>query len=157
MAASLRCKIEGAKLVLRNFQGRAGEYNEEGDRNFGVLLDDELAEDLKRDGWNVKYFKPQPDDPTGYRQPWLKVNYGKFEPPATLVNSRGKIHLTRETIGQLDWTQIAHCDLVISGVPYKGRGGRPDGISAYMNAIYVVVAEDEFAAKYADVPDVMGD
>lgn len=152
--ANKRLRIEGAKLVLRNFQGRAGEYNDEGDRNFGVLLDDGLAEDLERDGWSVKRFKPKPDDPTGYMQPWLKVRYGKFEPTAVLINSRGKVNLTRETIGQLDWTMIRNCDLIITGTPYKGRGGRPDGISAYMAAIYVTVLEDEFAAKYSDIPDV---
>lgn len=154
MSDKRRIKIEGAKLVLRNFQGKASEYNEEGDRNFGVLLDDQLADDLERDGWNVHYFKPREDDPTGYMQPFLKVRYGKFEPPAALITSRGKIRLDRETIGQLDWTRIRNCDLIINGIPYKGRGGRPDGISAYMGAIYVVVEEDEFAEKYSDYEEV---
>lgn len=151
---NLTVKMTGAKLVLRNFQGKAGEYNEEGDRNFCVLLDDDLAQRLEADGWNISRFKPSPDDPEEYRQPFLKVRYGRFEPPAVLITQRGKIHLTRETVGQLDWTQIAHCDLIIKGHPYKGRGGRPDGVSAYMGAIYVTVAEDEFASKYADVPDI---
>ena len=45
-------KIEGAHLIYKNFQGKASNYNAEGNRNFGVLLDDDLAEELKADGWS---------------------------------------------------------------------------------------------------------
>ena len=43
-------KLEGAKIIIRNFQGKKKEFNEEGNRNFGVIIDDELADQLIEDG-----------------------------------------------------------------------------------------------------------
>ena len=151
--------IEGAKLIFKNFQGKGGEYNSEGERNFGVLLDDELAENLKNDGWRVKYRPPKEDDPDGYMQPWLsvKVRFDPYPPIAFLINSRGKKKLTEDTIDQLDWSIIKNCDLIIRPYNYPATKGRPAGVSAYLKAIYVTISEDEFAEKYADVPDLDGD
>lgn len=149
-------KIEGAKLIFKNFQGKASNYNDDGNRNFGVLLDDETAELLENDGWNVKFLKPRVDDPEQYRQPWLsvKVKFNPYPPVAMLINSRGKKRLTEETIDQLDWSIIKNCDLIIRPYNYPSVGGRPAGVSAYLKAIYVTISEDEFSDKYADVPDL---
>ena len=38
--------ITGARLIFKNFQGKKTDFNDEGNRNFGVLLDDKLAEKL---------------------------------------------------------------------------------------------------------------
>ncbi len=155
-------KIEGGRLIFKNFQGKENlPYNKEGDRNVGVLLDDELAEQLKADGWHVKYRPPRQDD--GYEQPWLsvKVKYGMYPPTIVLINSNGKIRLTEETVGQLDWTQIQKADMIIRPYEYpamldkNGKEIRPAGIAAYIKSLYVTVQEDDLAAKYADIPDLM--
>lgn len=161
-------KIEGGRLIFKNFQGKEDlPYNREGNRNFGVLLDDNLADQLKADGWNVKYRPPRQDD--DYRQPWLpiKVNYRvkpNMAPPIiVLINSHGKLRLTEETVGQLDWTQIKNADMIIRPYNYpamldkKGNEIRPAGISAYVKSLYVTVQEDDLAAKYADIPDIGAD
>lgn len=149
-------KIEGAKLIFRNFQGKKTDFNDEGNRNFGVILDDQLAESLAADGWRVKYLAPRPDDPEQYRQPWLpvKVKFSAIPPIATLINSRGKKRLDEDTIEQLDWSIIKNCDLIIRPYNYPAIKGRPAGVSAYLKAIYVTISEDEFAEKYADIPDL---
>lgn len=151
--------IEGARLIFKNFQGKKTDYNDEGNRNFGVLLDDELAEELKREGWRVKYLRPRPDDPDQYEQPWLsvKIKFNPFPPIVTLINSRGKKKLDEETIDQLDWSIIRNCDLIIRPYNYPSVKGRPAGVSAYLKAIYVTIAEDEFERKYSDIPDLEGD
>lgn len=151
--------IEGARLIFKNFQGKKTDYNDEGNRNFGVLLDDELAEELKREGWRVKYLRPRPDDPDQYEQPWLsvKIKFNPFPPIVTLINSRGKKKLDEETIDQLDWSIIRNCDLIIRPYNYPSVKGRPAGVSAYLKAIYVTIAEDEFERKYFDIPDLEGD
>lgn len=151
--------IEGARLIFKNFQGKKTDYNDEGNRNFGVLLDDELAEELKREGWRVKYLCPRPDDPDQYEQPWLsvKIKFNPFPPIVTLINSRGKKKLDEETIDQLDWSIIRNCDLIIRPYNYPSVKGRPAGVSAYLKAIYVTIAEDEFERKYSDIPDLEGD
>lgn len=148
--------IEGARITRRNFKGKKTDFNDEGQRNFCVLLDDELAEKLKEDGWRVKYFKPREDDPDQYQQPFLsvKVKFNPYPPIAVLINSRGKKRLTEDTIDQLDWSRIINCDLIIRPYNYPAIKGRPAGVSAYLKAIYVTISEDEFAEKYADIPDL---
>lgn len=145
-------RIDGARLIFKNFEGRAGEYNAEGARNFGLLLSDEMAEDLKEDGWNVKYLEPK--DGEGEILPWLpvKVKYGKIPPLAVLVTSRGKTRLDEETIGQLDWTRAENIDIVVRPYSYPAFRGCPEGIAAYLKSIFVTVQEDDLEIKYADIP-----
>lgn len=149
-------KIEGARLIFKNFQGKKTAFNDEGKRNFGVLLDDDLAEDLKLDGWRVKYRPPREDDPEQYEQPWLpvKVSFNPYPPIGWLINSRGKVRLDEDNIDQLDWTIIKNCDLIIRPYNYPAIKGRPAGVTAYLKAIYVTISEDEFAEKYANVPEL---
>lgn len=154
-------KIEGGRIIFKNFQGKENPpYNKAGDRNFGVLLDDALAEQLKTDGWHVKYRPPRQDD--GYEQPWLpvKVKYGMYPPTIVLINSSGKFRLDEDTVGQLDWTLIQKSDMIIRPYSYpamldkKGNEIRPAGVAAYVKSLYVTVQEDDLAAKYADIPEI---
>lgn len=147
-------KISDARLIFRNFQGKASDFNDEGKRNFGVILSDDLADQLEVDGWRVKHLRPQPDDPDQYARPWLpvKVKFGKIPPIVVLINSRGKKKLNEDTIDQLDWTRIKNCDLIIRPYNYPAIKGRPAGVSAYLKAIYVTIDEDEFEMKYDDIP-----
>ena len=149
-------KLEGARMIFKNFSGKKTEYNEEGNRNFGVLIDDELAVDLKEVGWNVKYRPPFPDDPEKHEQAWLpvKVKFGKFPPTIVLITSKGKIRLDEDTVGQIDWSRIKSADMIIRPYNYPPRSGRPGGVSAYLKSLYVTVIEDDFALKYADIPDL---
>lgn len=152
-------KIEGARMIFKNFRGLKTDFNDEGNRNFGVLIDDEMAEDLKADGWNVKYRPPRDDDPEQHMQAWLpvKVKYGKIPPTVVLITSRGKMRLDEETVGQLDWTQIRNADMIIRPFNYPATPKRQAGVSAYLKALYVTVIEDDLAIKYADIPDVTVD
>lgn len=149
-------RIENATLVLKNFSGKGSEYNREGERNFGVLINEEDVEAMLDDGWNVRRFRAKPDDPDQHEQPWLKVKvrFDNYPPIAILIAHGRKIRLTEETIDQLDWTRIGGCDLVISPYSYPARPGIPAGVAAYLKAIYVNVLTDEFEEKYADIPEV---
>lgn len=149
--------IRGAKLILKNFQGKEDQYNKDGRRTFGVLLSEEDAAAMAQDGWGVKRLKPRPDDPEQYEQPWLKVeaSYRNFPPTVYLINSLGKIRLTEETIGQLDWTAMGNVDVIINPYCYDAFAGNPAGIKAYLKTLYVTVLEDDLDALYADVPEIM--
>lgn len=149
-------KLEGARMIYKNFQGKKTDFNDEGDRSFGVLIDDDLAESLKADGWRVKYLRARPDDPEQHEQAWLpvRVKFGKLPPVVVLITSKGKIRLNERTIGQLDWSFIKNVDMIIRPYNYPALKGRPAGVSAYLKSLYVTVAEDDLALKYADVPDL---
>lgn len=150
-------KLEGARMIFKNFQGKKTDFNEEGNRNFGVLLDDDLAEALRNDGWNVKYRPAREDDPEQHKQAWLsvRVKFGKIPPVVVLITSKGKIKLDEETIGQLDWSIIKNADMIIRPYNYPAMRGRPAGVSAYLKSLYVTVVEDDLAVKYADIPDIL--
>lgn len=147
--------IEGATIIFRNFNGKATDFNAEGNRNFGLLLEEDLADKLKEDGWNVKYLKPRDEEEEKHPQAWLsvKVKYGKIPPIAMIITSRGKTRLTEETIGQLDWARIKNVDLIVRPYIYPAMNGRPSGISAYLKSIYVTIQEDALEEKYGSLPD----
>jgi hypothetical protein len=69
-------KLEDARILFRNFQGKEGPYNKEGDRSFAVEIPDERVDELLAAGWNVKLPKAKDLDEgeEDSRTPFLKVN-----------------------------------------------------------------------------------
>ena len=143
--------IEGARLVFRNFEGKEGKFNAAGKRNFCVLLDDDLAHTLQDDGWNIKWLNPKEegDEPQAYIQ--VAVSFGVVPPKIVLITSAGKQTLDERSISILDWAEIENADVIIR--PYNWEMNGKTGVKAYVKALYMKIAEDEFERKYADVPD----
>lgn len=144
--------MEGVRLIFRNFAGKEGKYNAEGDRNFGVVIDDATAEAMLADGWNVKYLKPREEDEDETPTPWLPVavGYGKGRPPRVVViTSRGRTNLDESSVEMLDWADIVNVDMIVRPYHYEVRGDK--GVKAYVQSIYVTIEEDELEKKYADL------
>jgi hypothetical protein len=145
--------MEGVRLIFRNFTGKEGQYNREGDRNFGVVLPDDVAEAMLADGWNVKYLQPREDVAEEETQtPWLpvKVGYGKGRPPKImLVTDRGRTALDESTVDMLDWADITNVDLIVRPYNYEVHGR--SGVSAYVQSMYVTIEEDALERKYAEM------
>jgi hypothetical protein len=143
--------IEGARIGFRNFSGKEGKFNPPGRRNFCVFLEDELAKILERDGWNVRWLqsKDDQDDKQGFLQ--VSVSYKNRPPKVVIISSRGKTILDEETINILDWAEIKEVDLIIR--PYNWNVRDKGGVKAYLKSMYVTIVEDEFEAKYYNVPD----
>lgn len=142
--------IENARITFRNFSGKPGQYNREGDRNFAVLLEDADAQKLSEEGLNIKLLpaREEGDTPT----PYLKVSVGfKFPPKIALVKSSHIEYLTEDNVNILDWAEIRNVDLVINPYPWSVSGN--SGVKAYLKTMYVQLIEDEFEAKYADLID----
>lgn len=149
--------MENARLIFRNFEGREGDYNRKGDRNFGLVIDDkELVEQLIEDGWNVKSFVPKNNDDyddepeTVYWLP-VTVRYDNVPPKVVLVTRRKKTKLDEDNINTIDYANIEKADLTVT--PYEWTVNGKSGIKAYLQTMYVKIIEDEFADKYADLEE----
>lgn len=144
--------MEGVRIVFRNFAGKEGQYNREGDRNFAVLLDEEIAKALLNDGWNVKWLEPREDADEGTeRQAYLQVSVSwKGRPPTVvLITSRGRTNLDESQVDMLDWADITNVDLIVR--PYNWDVNGKTGIKAYLKSLYVTIEEDELERKYAEL------
>lgn len=141
--------MENVRIVFRNFSGKEGMYNREGDRNFSVLLDDEVANAMAEDGWNVKWLNPREegDSPQAYLT--VAVNYKGRPPRVVMVTSRGRTPLDESEIEVLDWVDIANVDLIVR--PYEWAVNGKTGIKAYLKSIFVTIHEDALELKYADL------
>lgn len=144
--------MEDARVVFRNFAGKEGMYNREGDRNFCVLLDHAVAEQMAADGWNIKMLKPRDDEEVG--TPYLQVSVGfKGRPPRmVLISSKGRTELGQHECEILDWVDFKQVDLIVR--PYNWSVNGKTGIKAYLKSIFVTMNEDYLDLKYADVPQL---
>lgn len=152
--------IENGTLIYRNFKGLASEYNKDGNRTFAVLLDEDISDELTKEGWYVKRQKPKPDDPKQYQQPYIqvKVKFTNYPPVIYLISKDGKTKLTEELVGDLDRAVIQNADLIIRPYRYPARNGRPEGVSAYLKSAYITILDDDdFADKYSNIPSVNSD
>ncbi|ADD81076.1 single strand annealing protein [Rhodococcus phage ReqiPoco6] len=150
--------VENAQIIFRNFAGKEGMYNAEGDRNFCLLLEPELAEALMRDGWNVKHLKAREegDEPQAYIQVSIKYrgrNGNAVRPPSiVMITSKGRSNLDEDMCEMIDWVDIANVDLIVR--PFEWSVNGKSGIKAYLKAIYVTIQEDALALKYQDLPEI---
>lgn len=139
--------IEDARLVFRNFSGKEGQYNREGDRNFAVILDAAVAEEMLADGWNVKFLSSreegEPDTP--YIQ--VSVNFKNRPPRVIMITSASRNQLAEESVSVLDWAEIRVADLIARGYDWTVNG--KSGTKAYLQSLFVTIEEDELERKYA--------
>lgn len=155
MANDETVTLEDVRIIFRNFAGKEGQFNREGDRNFCVLLTDEMADGLTRDGWNVKTTKEREvDEEMVGGEPYLPVTVGfKGRPPnIVMITSRGRTNLGQDECELLDYADIQHVDLIVR--PYDWVVSGKTGRKAYLKSIYVTINEDELELKYADVKPV---
>lgn len=143
--------IENARIGFRNFSGKEGKFNPKGDRNFVIFLEEDVAKELNKDGWNVRWLKPrnEGDEPQAILQ--VKVMFGNIPPSVILVGSKGRTLLNDENIGILDWAEIRTVDVILR--PYTWTVSGNTGVKAYLKKMYVTIFEDELEKKYEVVPD----
>lgn len=144
-------EIDDARIIFRNFRGEGDKYNRAGDRNFAVVIPDELAEELKNDvnrygaGWNVRIRNVE--EPFYYLP--VKVKFSDYGPVIKLVKNGRLIDLDESTVGQLDRIEIARVDLVIR--PYDDTMNGNPFRSAYLQKMYITQHVDRLEERYAEM------
>lgn len=143
--------MENVRIIFRNFAGKEGMYNREGDRNFCVLLDEDTAEAMAKDGWNVKWLPARDEGDTDQAYLQVSVNFKGRPPRVVMITSKGRTNLYEEDIETLDWVDISTVDMIIR--PYEWAVNGKTGIKAYLQSIFVTIIEDALELKYADLED----
>lgn len=146
--------MEGVRIIFRNFAGKEGMYNREGDRNFSVLLDTDVAEKMVSDGWNVKWLKPREegDEPQAYLPVSVSYNPKARPPKVVMITSRKRTELDEDMVEMLDWADIINVDLIVH--PYEWAVSGKSGLKAYVQSLYVTIEEDPLEEKYSDYEHV---
>jgi len=139
--------VEDARIIFRNFTGKEGQFNREGDRNFAVILPEDVAEQMLADGWNVRYLEPRDegDGPTPYIS--VSVNFNNRPPRVILLTSTSRTQLDEKSVEILDWSDIKTADLIARGYDWNVNG--KSGTKAYLQSLFVTIEEDALERKYA--------
>jgi hypothetical protein len=142
--------MEDARIVFRNFAGKEGQYNREGDRNFCVILPPDLAEAMAVDGWNIKQLRSREEGVPGDFYIQVSVGFKGRPPTLVIISSAGRVDLGQHEAELLDWVDIKQADLIIN--PYHWNVNGKSGIKAYVKSLFIIINEDFLQLKYADVP-----
>lgn len=139
-------KIEDARIIFRNFAGREDKFNREGDRNFAVILPEDLAAQLLADGWNVRALasREEGDPDTPYIP--VAVSFKVRPPRVVMITSTAQTNLSEDTIEVLDWAEIRLVDLICRGYDWEVNG--KSGTKAYLQTLFVTIEEDDLERKY---------
>lgn len=138
-------------LMWRNFEGREGQYNAKGKRNFAIPLDEETAVALHEQGWKIKE-KIQDDGTRLYHMPVTVKLDGKKPPSIYLItmskNRRAK--LDEDTAMAVDFAEFDRVDVTLRPFNWDVQGQR--GVSAYLKIFMGALHEDELELEYAHIP-----
>lgn len=139
-------QIDEARIVYRNFSGAASKFNREGDRNFAVVIpDQEIADALTNEGWNVKIKPPRDEDDSPFMYLPVKVKFNDRGPMVYLKSGDNTVVLDEESVSILDDIDITNVDLDIR--PYDWEVNGKTGRTAYLQSIHVTQEVDRFASR----------
>lgn len=149
--------MEGVKVLFKNFAGNEGEFNRKGARNFNVVLPPKVADQMEKDGYNVRTLRPRENDEGEQIEPdrviKVSVNFKGIPPKIFMISSRGRTRLDESTVMLLDYAYFKNVDLIVGPYNWKLKTGA-SGISCYLQSMYVTIEEDALDEKYAHVNDV---
>ena len=142
-------QIDDARIIYRNFSGEGSKFNREGDRNFAVVIDDQdVADALIEEGWNVKIKAPRDEDDSPFMFLPVKIKFNDRGPRVYLKTGDKMNKLDEESIDCLDHVDIIGVDMDIR--PYDWEVQDKTGRSAYLQSICVTQEIDRFASRFAD-------
>lgn len=150
-------QIDDARIVFRNFRGEASKFNNEGNRNFAVIIPDEkMAEELQERGWNVKIKPPRDEEDEPFMYLPVKVKFNDRGPAVYLQTGKAKNRLTEDVVGCLDNITITSVSMDIRPYDWVLQEGTPNeksGRTAYLQSMKVVQEIDRFAEEFEDMEE----
>lgn len=143
--------VEGAQIFLRNFSGKERQFNPAGQRNFLLVLSEEMAETLSADGWNVKVMQSKDEDGEDTIYIAVAVRFDIKPPKITMITNGGNTRtiLDEDNVDILDVMDIANIDLICSAYEWNFNG--KSGTKAYLKTMFVTIDEDALEQKYSHV------
>ena len=142
-------QIDEARIIYRNFSGIGSKYNREGDRNFAVVIpNQELADALIEENWNVKIKPPRDEDDTPFMYLPVKVKFNDRGPSIYLKTGTTMNKLDEDSVSCLDNVDILSVDLDVR--PYDWDVNGKTGRTAYLQSICVTQEIDRFAERYSE-------
>jgi hypothetical protein len=153
--------IRDAQVTYRNFAGKPGPYNEEGERSFSVVLDEALGQLFIDRGLNVKPMRKRDEDEEQMYTLPVAVSYRHRPPRVYMVTGDGdtlplrKTLMSEDVLHMMDGLELGFCQMVIVISNYEVRGTK--GKKAYLQSFFGHVIMDELEQEYATVEDMIGD
>lgn len=139
-------QIDDARIIYRNFSGVGSKYNREGDRNFAVVIpNQEIADELIKEGWNVRIKPPREEDEEPFMYLPVKIKFSDRGPNCYLRSGKVQTKLTESTIGCVDDIDILSVDLDLRPFDWDVNG--KTGRTAYLQSIRVTQKIDRFAQE----------
>lgn len=149
--------ISNARIIWPNFSGRADKFNNDGKRNFNIIIpSEELKEDLVNDlnefgvGWNVKIRPPRDEYEDALLYMPVKLKFNEWGPDVYLETGNNSVQLDEETIGMLDNIDIIDIDVMIRAYDDIGPSGNPFRV-AYLQKMTVRQRADRYAERHASL------
>lgn len=140
-----------AQILFKNFAGEERKFNPAGNRNFCLVIEDEVqAQQMFEEGWNVRILPPRTDDEVAKHYIPVTVSYrnnDSFPVCVYIVDGNQRTLLNEDTIGRLDHADIATVDLTIRPRYWDDNGQTK--IKAYLKTMYVILNVDELDQRYA--------
>lgn len=140
------------KWSFSHFDGRADTFNDEGDHNFTVIIDDEMVDKLRSEGWNIKTFEGREEGDPPEHTLKVKISYRFEAPKIYIIKGNRKFRADESDLADIKRSTCEQIDVIIT--PSRWVQGNRTGISAYCKEMYAKIRESRFAQEYADYEEV---
>lgn len=144
-------EINNAKIIFKNFSGKPGMYNKEGDRNFCLLLPDDAAVYFfRRNGYSPTVKPSTSEEGEFFRYIKIKLRFNQWGPTVILKSGDKTTRVDESLVSALDSIRIDRVDMDIR--PYQWE--RPNGESgqtAYLSGMTVYQQIDRFEQMMMDI------
>lgn len=148
-----RVTLRDFEITYKNFSGRETQYNRAGNRNFSLVLDDETADNMLKDGWNVRVKEYDDGSRRNTLQVAVRYDIERFRPKVVMVTPNGKYFkrtvLDESTVGELDSARVIRANVTLNPSYWHNAMGN-SGIKAYLTTGYFVIEKDEFEDEFPE-------